>query len=144
MVKLLTVFIHVCLEQSDKEIDCRLFELERSGFFKCLIRNGLIVPQFSHKVKQVIIAVVSQYGPADLHLQLPNQNLLECLESFKCDSLLRLDLIKVFTLKHKYFLKGSDVVTLKVFLEDFALKLDQLVIIQESIVVVVTDPENSQ
>jgi hypothetical protein len=87
---------------------------------------------------------VPQNLPANLHLELPDQDLVECFKSFKGDPLKCLRLIEVLTLPHEDILQCCYMVSLELLLEYLCLKVNDVLIAQEPIVVSVQDPKYAQ
>jgi hypothetical protein len=89
------------------------------------------------ELEGVIVAVVTENLPADFHLELADQDLVEGLKCLECDSFESLSLIEVLTLPYEHVFQCRDVVPLKLFLEDFCLERDYLIVIQEAVIVAI-------
>ena len=92
----------------------------------------------------IVIAKVTQNRPANLHLQFLDQNLLECLESFKSDAFICLSCIKIVTFEYEQFFKSRNIILFECLIEDFLLEICQFFITEIPIVISIKDAEYSQ
>ena len=129
--------------QEDKAVS---FELERTHPNQLSVGYRSVIPQALHDAQIVIVAKVAQNSPAYLHLELLDQDLLECLESVEIDALQGLLFTKVITtaLKHQELLEGRDVIALQILVEDLLLENGQLLVVEVAVIVEVEDPKDAQ
>jgi len=121
-----------------------LIKFNCSRSHQCLLGHCIVIDQRLLQAQIVIISVVSKNLPADLHLELPYQDLIESLKSFKSYALECLRFIEVLALPDKHVLQCCNVIPLKLFFKNFSLKVYYVLIAQEPIVISVQNPENAK
>lgn len=92
------------------------------------IRNRVIIPEMLMDFKIICISKKSENSPANIHLELANQNLLKVFECSKVNTFNRYRLIILITLSNEHFFESRDVQSLKIFFENDLLKVSQLLI----------------
>lgn len=94
--------------------------------------------------KIVCISEKSENRPANIHLELANQNLLKVFKRSKVNTFNRDRLIILVTLSNEHFFESRDVQSLKIFFENNLLEVSQLFIREQAVAILVTNAEYPQ
>ena len=123
---------------------CIFREFDVPAEFELFVGNGAVVPEGLLDLEFVVVAEVPQNHPASLLLHLLNQHLLQALEGLEDNPFHCLVFIVLLAFVNQHFLQSRDVLLLKLGLENVVLKFTQLVVVQITILILVTDPKYPQ